>query len=177
MIHPKTNPSSSRGANPAPDCTLVIFGVTGDMTHRLLMLALYNLSRWKLLPARFAIVGVGRSEITVDKLRDDLTKTIQGFVDDKGGEFSADSLDREAWTRVVGRLAYVPGDIGDPKTYQELSQRIKDTGGPRHWRERPLVSRGRSPLQPGGEPSGRGRAHGRGGGWLVAGHNREAVRP
>lgn len=127
MIDTKTTSPSSRGAKPAPDCALVIFGVTGDMTHRLLMPALYNLSLWKLLPARFAIVGVGRSEITVDKLRDDLTKTMQGFVDDKGGEFSADSLDQEAWSRVVGRLDYVAGDVGDPATYQELSQRIKAT--------------------------------------------------
>ena len=43
MIHTKTTPPSSRGAKPAPDCTLVIFGVTGDMTHRLLMPALFNL--------------------------------------------------------------------------------------------------------------------------------------
>lgn len=124
MIHPKTAPGAG-AAKPAPDCTLVIFGVTGDLTHRLLMPALYNLARWKLLPERFAIVGVGRSEMGTDGLRDDLTRTMQGFVADKGGEFSADSLDREAWARVVGRLDYLAGDIEDPATYQELWRRIK----------------------------------------------------
>jgi glucose-6-phosphate 1-dehydrogenase len=49
-------------AKPAPSCTLVIFGITGDLVHRLLMPALYNLARWKRLPADF---GVGRSEISV----------------------------------------------------------------------------------------------------------------
>ena len=124
MIHPKTAPRAG-AAKPAPDCTLVIFGVTGDLTHRLLMPALYNLARWKLLPERFAIVGVGRSEMSTDGLRDDLTKAMQGFVADKGGEFSADSLDREAWSRVVGRLDYLAGDVDDPATYQELSRRIE----------------------------------------------------
>ncbi|MBX9933556.1 MAG: glucose-6-phosphate dehydrogenase [Methylobacterium sp.] len=123
MIHHDTPPRAS-AAKPAPDCTLVIFGVTGDLTHRLLMPALYNLARWNLLPERFAIVGVGRSEMGADDLRDDLTRTMEGFVTDKGGEFSADSLDREAWARVVGRLDYLAGDVEDPATYQELSRRI-----------------------------------------------------
>ena len=124
MIHPNTAPKAG-AAKPAPDCTLVIFGVTGDLTHRLLMPALYNLARWKLLPERFAIVGVGRSEMGTDGLRDDLTRTMQGFVADKGGEFSADSLDREAWNRVVGRLDYLAGDVENPATYEELSRRIE----------------------------------------------------
>src|SRR5215208_5811071 len=47
-------------ADPAPACTLVIFGATGDLTHRLLAPALYNLARWKLLPQDFAIIAVGR---------------------------------------------------------------------------------------------------------------------
>ena len=91
MIDTKTS-AHARVTKPAPDCTLVIFGVTGDLAHRLLMPALYNLSRCKLLPERFAIIGVGRSEIGSDELRDDLTRTTQGFVADKGGEFAADSL-------------------------------------------------------------------------------------
>jgi glucose-6-phosphate 1-dehydrogenase len=123
MISGKIAPRAS-AAKPAPPCTLVIFGVTGDLTHRLLMPALYNLSRWKVLPEGFAIIGIGRSEMPVDKLRDGLTRTMQGFITDKGGEFSADSLDREAWKRVIGRLDYVAGDADDAATYQELSRRI-----------------------------------------------------
>ena len=46
-------------AHPAGPCTLVIFGATGDLTHRLLTPALYNLSRWGLLPEDFAVIGVG----------------------------------------------------------------------------------------------------------------------
>ena len=63
--------TEEKAAKTAPSCTLVIFGITGDLGHRLLMPALYNLARWKRLPADFAIVGVGRSEISAEQLRND----------------------------------------------------------------------------------------------------------
>lgn len=119
---------SASAAKPAPACTLVVFGITGDLTHRLLIPALYNLSLWRLLPKEFAIVGLGRSDISTGDLRDNLTKTVRSFVTDKRGEFVAASLDEEAWSRVVGRLDYLPGDISDPTTYQKLSQRIGRSG-------------------------------------------------
>jgi glucose-6-phosphate 1-dehydrogenase len=128
MIHTQTAPRAS-ASKPAPDCTLVIFGITGDLTHRLLMPALYNLALWNLLPENFAIVGLGRSEFTVDALRDDLTATMRGFIDDKRGEFSADSLDQKAWGKVVGQLDYLTGDLDDPATYEKLSNRIAASQG------------------------------------------------
>ncbi len=55
----KTAPTSARVADP---CTLVIFGASGDLTHRLLLPALYNLGVSGLLPENFALIGVARSE-------------------------------------------------------------------------------------------------------------------
>ena len=72
-VRPK---ASARGATPAPACTLVIFGVTGDLTSRLLMPALYNLSRWGLLSEGFAILGIGRSDITAEGLRGEGVRSI-----------------------------------------------------------------------------------------------------
>ena len=57
----RTTKIERASAEPAPACILVIFGATGDLTHRLLAPALYNLARWKLLPEDFAIVAVGRT--------------------------------------------------------------------------------------------------------------------
>ena len=45
----------------APPCVLVIFGAAGDLTQRLLMPALYNLRRAKLLPETFAVIGIARA--------------------------------------------------------------------------------------------------------------------
>ena len=50
-----------RHAEPADPCAMVIFGATGDLTKRLIMPALYNLSRTKVLPEKFALIGVARA--------------------------------------------------------------------------------------------------------------------
>ncbi len=49
-----------RQAQPADPCAMVIFGATGDLTKRLVIPALYNLSRTKVLPENFALIGVAR---------------------------------------------------------------------------------------------------------------------
>lgn len=126
MTSGKTAPRLN-AAKAAPPCTLVVIGINGDLTHRLLMPALYNLSRQKLLPERFAVIGIGRRATTVDSLRDDLTRTMQNFVADTGGEFSADRLDWEAWKTIIGGLDYLAGDLEDPATYQDLSRRIENS--------------------------------------------------
>ena len=41
---------------------MVIFGAGGDLTKRLVVPALYNLSRTKVLPEKFALIGVDRAE-------------------------------------------------------------------------------------------------------------------
>ena len=44
-----------------PDpCSFVIFGVTGDLAHRLVIPALYNLAASDLLPEKFCVVGIAR---------------------------------------------------------------------------------------------------------------------
>ena len=43
-------------------CTMVIYGATGDLTHRKLMPALYNLAREQLLPSPFAVVAFARRD-------------------------------------------------------------------------------------------------------------------
>jgi glucose-6-phosphate 1-dehydrogenase len=61
-------------APPAPPCTLVIFGATGDLTQRLLMPALRHLRRDSLLPDDFALVGVASRGIGDDGFREHLRK-------------------------------------------------------------------------------------------------------
>jgi glucose-6-phosphate 1-dehydrogenase len=53
-------------AKPTDPCAMVIFGATGDLTKRLVVPALYNLLRTKVLPERFALIGVARSEGTAE---------------------------------------------------------------------------------------------------------------
>ena len=54
-----------------PDsCCIVIFGVTGDLAHRLVIPALYNLAANDLLPDEFCIVGIARKGMSSDELTD-----------------------------------------------------------------------------------------------------------
>ena len=56
---------------PVPPTTLVIFGATGDLAHRKLLPALYNLAHEGALPERFNLIGVARREQTDDDFRDE----------------------------------------------------------------------------------------------------------
>ena len=58
---------SSKQRKPAP-CSFVIFGVTGDLTHRLVIPALYNLAAADLLPDKFCVVGIARKGMSSDEL-------------------------------------------------------------------------------------------------------------
>ena len=116
-------------AAPAPDCTLVIFGATGDLTHRLLMPALYNLARWKLLPARFAILGVSRSAMSSQDYRADLTERVRGFITKKGGEAGGGTFDEAVWSGLADRISYMPGDLADPNTFAALKESLAKAPG------------------------------------------------
>src|SRR5207237_582967 len=76
----QTGVAAAKGSPPLDgDCTLVIFGASGDLTQRLLMPAIYNLACDGLLPRHFAIVGVAKDEMSSAQFRDHLTAAIQKF--------------------------------------------------------------------------------------------------
>ena len=63
-----------------PDpCSFVIFGATGDLTHRLVIPALYNLAATGLLPDKLCVVGITRKGMPNDALRDSLMKGLRQF--------------------------------------------------------------------------------------------------
>ena len=64
------------------DHVLIIFGASGDLTRRKLIPALIQLRRRKLLPDKFAILGVGRTEYDDNSFREKLfgdLKHTKGF--------------------------------------------------------------------------------------------------
>ena len=71
-----------RGDHLLEPCSLVIFGVTGDLTHRKLVPALYDLSCHNVLPRDFTVVGFGRKPLTDADLRE----LMQRAVDQIGGD-------------------------------------------------------------------------------------------
>ncbi|HZT45883.1 MAG TPA: glucose-6-phosphate dehydrogenase [Gaiellaceae bacterium] len=89
----------------APDpCALVIFGATGDLTHRKLFPAIYELAARNMLPERFALVGVSRTELTDDEFRAQMKESVE--------RFGRDRLDARVWKRLAAAMRYVPSDVG-----------------------------------------------------------------
>jgi len=110
-------------AHQAPPCTLVIFGAGGDLTKRLLMPAIYNLAKDKLLSEKFAIVAVDRTPKPVEAFRNYLAEGIRSFVSDTAsGGPAAEPFDRQAWEFVAARITHFAGDLTEPDTYARLFQ-------------------------------------------------------
>ncbi|WP_246526718.1 glucose-6-phosphate dehydrogenase [Plastoroseomonas hellenica] len=119
-----TGITSDSDAAPAPPCTFVIFGGTGDLTRRLLMPALYNLARAGLLDPDFRVIGVGRSAMSDAAWRDGLDRDIRSFAADPSAEFHAERIDERSWGWLQDRLHYLQGDIGTPEFFAALADRL-----------------------------------------------------
>ena len=110
-------------ARPADPCCLVIFGASGDLTHRLLVPALYNLAASGLLPETFALIGVARSESSNEAFRDDLAKSLPKFATRK--------VDDVTIKKLLDCVAYVQGEPDDPETYEKLGRELSRIEGER----------------------------------------------
>lgn len=100
----------------AEPVTLVIFGGTGDLAHRKLLPALYNLHVDGLLPPRFAVVGVGRGDLTDEAYRD--------FAKDGVVHFSRRPPDEAVWKIFAESLYFVSASFDDPKAFAPLGSRL-----------------------------------------------------
>jgi glucose-6-phosphate 1-dehydrogenase len=96
--------------------TIVIFGGGGDLAHRKLLPALYNLHVDGLLPAHTAIVGVGRRPMSDDAYRD-FAKT--GIT-----RFSRRSIDEKAWTGFAALLFFSTADIDGDSSLATLGAKL-----------------------------------------------------
>ncbi|MFA5124162.1 glucose-6-phosphate dehydrogenase, partial [Zavarzinia sp.] len=101
-----------------------IFGFTGDLTHRKLMPALYDLACHGVLPIGTTIIGYGRQELSDDEFRALLRKAIDDH-------YGADTIDGSLCDRILLSPRYVQGQFDDPEGYARLAAVLDelDTGG------------------------------------------------
>jgi glucose-6-phosphate 1-dehydrogenase len=91
---------------------LTIFGASGDLTHRKLIPALYQMRLDRRLPPEITIVGVARREWSNEYFRE---HSKQGII-----EFGNGIQDEAAWEEFAKGLYYCPGDIDKPESYLKL---------------------------------------------------------
>ncbi|HEV7408554.1 MAG TPA: glucose-6-phosphate dehydrogenase [Bradyrhizobium sp.] len=111
------------------DCSFVIFGVTGDLAHRLVLPALYNLAATDLLPDKFCIVGIARKAMPNEALRDSLMKGLR--------EFATRPVEDDIAKRLLECVTCIAADPKDPASFDRMREQLekleanRGTGGHR----------------------------------------------
>ena len=96
----------------------VLFGATGDLSHRKVFPALAQLWRTNLLPADWALVAIGRRPYDDGTFRMDIAESLH--------RNCRVQLDEEAAHQFLERVFYHRGDFGDDKLYDTLTAKLED---------------------------------------------------
>ncbi|MBX3004429.1 MAG: glucose-6-phosphate dehydrogenase [Anaerolineales bacterium] len=118
MSATRSNGRSDRSRQPA---ALVIFGITGDLAHRKLVPALYQLVLAGQLPADTYILGVGRREWSDETLRSEMGKAVAEFA-------RSQPLDAGALADLQARMHYVYADFAEKPGYGRLQAKLDELG-------------------------------------------------
>ncbi|MGH3417064.1 MAG: glucose-6-phosphate dehydrogenase, partial [Actinocrinis sp.] len=102
----------------AGPCGLVIFGVTGDLSRKKLMPAIYDLANRGLLPPGFALVGFARR----DWENQDFAQVVYEAVK----EHARTPFRDEVWKQLAEGFRFVPGEFGDAAAFQKLKDTIDE---------------------------------------------------
>ncbi len=99
-------------------CTVVIFGATGDLTHRKLIPALYNLAAVGNLPPGLKVIGFARREKTDEEFRDGLEEVIR--------EISPTTFNEQLWQNFSENVFYHQSEFQDLEGYEGLKERLEE---------------------------------------------------
>jgi glucose-6-phosphate 1-dehydrogenase len=102
---------------PVHPTTMVIFGGTGDLAHRKLLPAIYNLAHEGALPERFNLIAVSRSDIP--------NNDYQGMARESITNFSRRAPDEQVLEKLLESVRYVPGTFDDDSVYERLKEELK----------------------------------------------------
>ena len=105
-----------RARVPEP-CAIVLFGATGDLTHRKLVPALYHLDQAGHFPGECAIVGFARRDWSDQQFRDELKKSL---VNPKDPGFE------DSWTDFSPRIFFNRSNFDEPDGYEKLKKKLEE---------------------------------------------------
>ncbi|MEE2907484.1 MAG: glucose-6-phosphate dehydrogenase [Planctomycetota bacterium] len=101
----------------------VLFGATGDLTHKKIFPSLYAMEKRGNLSV--PIIGIARNEMTVEGLVERARDGIETYGDSK--------IEDSIFNRLAARLSYVSGDYSKPETFQALRKALGDAKRPLHY--------------------------------------------
>jgi glucose-6-phosphate 1-dehydrogenase len=120
-VNPLREGLSSR-AMPEP-CAVVIFGATGDLTHRKLVPALYNVAADGALPPAVSVVGFARRDKTNEVFRKELEEAAR--------KFSRQKISDDLWAAFASSIFYHRSEFDALEGYQALAKRLDELDGQR----------------------------------------------
>ena len=103
---------------PVHPTTVVIFGGTGDLAHRKLLPAFYNLAHEGALPERFNLIAVARSDIPKDDYRAMARESIE--------QHSRREPDPQVLEKLLERVRYIPGSFDDDNVFDRLERELAE---------------------------------------------------
>src|SRR6059058_3846613 len=102
-----------------PDpCALVIFGASGDLTKKKLFPALYSLAFRNLLPDKFAVVGVARTEESDEGFVERMKEAVQ--------QHARDEFRDDVWDKIADGMRYVATDFADESGENHVAEVLND---------------------------------------------------
>ncbi|MFM7014034.1 MAG: glucose-6-phosphate dehydrogenase [Actinomycetota bacterium] len=116
--NPLRDPDDNRLNRIAGPSGLVFFGVTGDLSRKKLMPAVYDLANRGLLPPGFALVGFAR--------RDWKDQDFEKVVHDSVREFARTPWSEDVWKQLSAGIRFVAGDFDDDAAFDRLKETIEE---------------------------------------------------
>lgn len=118
LINPLRDPRDRRLPRVPPPCALVVFGVTGDLSRKKLIPAIYDLANRDLLPAGFVLLGFAR--------RDWGHGDFETVAREWAQQGARTEFREQTWQRMAEALRFLPGAFDDDKAFDELAQTLLD---------------------------------------------------
>ena len=116
-VNPLRDPDDRRLNRIAGPSALVIFGVTGDLSRKKLMPAVYDLANRGLLPPGFALVGFAR--------RDWEDQDFAEVVHDSVRQYARTPFREETWKQLLQGIRFVSGEFGDAAAFRRLRETVE----------------------------------------------------
>jgi glucose-6-phosphate 1-dehydrogenase len=116
--NPLRDPDDRRLNRIAGPSSLVIFGVTGDLSRKKLMPAVYDLANRGLLPAGFSLVGFARREWK----NQDFGKVVKEAVK----QYARTPWNESVWKQLSENIRFVSGEFDDDASFDRLKETIDE---------------------------------------------------
>jgi glucose-6-phosphate 1-dehydrogenase len=116
--NPLRDPRDKRLPRVAGPSVLVLFGVTGDLSRKKLLPAIYDLANRGLLPPGFSLVGFARRDWEHEDFRQVAYEAVK--------QHARTPFREDVWTHLAEGMHFVPGTFDDPAAFDALAESVRD---------------------------------------------------